>query len=78
MADKYGGARVTLVSFGGMIASTLGVLWTLSLLEPLPPPPSPEVLAAIKADPARSSSRSGRQRGRRNSDIFPLFLGCSS
>jgi MFS transporter, NNP family, nitrate/nitrite transporter len=30
LADKYGGARVTLVAFVGLVVFTLGVLWTLS------------------------------------------------
>lgn len=32
LADKYGGARVTLAAFVGMIGFTLAVLWTLSQL----------------------------------------------
>ncbi|WP_321163491.1 MULTISPECIES: MFS transporter [unclassified Nocardioides] len=36
LADKYGGARVTLFTFGAMIAGTLAVLWTLSQLTPNP------------------------------------------
>jgi NNP family nitrate/nitrite transporter-like MFS transporter len=36
LADRYGGARVTLVTFGAMIAGTLGVLWTLARLTPNP------------------------------------------
>ncbi len=52
LADRFGGAKVTLFAFGGMVVGTLGVLFTLSLLKPLPPAPTPEALAAIKADPA--------------------------
>jgi NNP family nitrate/nitrite transporter-like MFS transporter len=36
LADRYGGARVTLASFVGIIASTLGVLWTITRLAPNP------------------------------------------
>jgi MFS transporter, NNP family, nitrate/nitrite transporter len=76
MADKYGGAKITLVCFGGMIAGTLGVLWTLSLLKPLPPPPTPEALAAIKADPgAFEFPPAVVSAVDANSEVFPLFLG---
>ncbi|GAB3771522.1 NNP family nitrate/nitrite transporter-like MFS transporter [Nocardioides ginsengisegetis] len=36
LADKYGGARVTLATFGAMILGTLGVLWTVTQLAPNP------------------------------------------
>ncbi len=36
LADKYGGARVTLCTFAAMIAGTLAVLWSLSMLTPNP------------------------------------------
>ncbi|MGL5809873.1 MAG: MFS transporter [Nocardioides sp.] len=36
LADKYGGARITTLSFTGMILGTLGVLWTLGQLTPNP------------------------------------------
>jgi NNP family nitrate/nitrite transporter-like MFS transporter len=36
LADKYGGARVTVATFGAMIVGTLGVLWALSRLTPNP------------------------------------------
>ena len=36
LADKYGGARVTLGAFTGMIVFTLAVLWTLTQLTPNP------------------------------------------
>ncbi len=36
LADRYGGARVTLWTFVAMIAGTLAVLWTLSALAPNP------------------------------------------
>ncbi len=76
LADRFGGARITLVSFGGMIAGTLGVLWTLSLLETLPPPPDAATLAAIKADPAAFQFPDAVQSAvDANSAVFPLFLG---
>ncbi|GAB2887893.1 MFS transporter [Nocardioides pacificus] len=36
LADRLGGARVTLASFGAMILGTLAVLWTLTQLTPNP------------------------------------------
>jgi NNP family nitrate/nitrite transporter-like MFS transporter len=45
LADKYGGARVTLASFAGMIVFTLLVLWTLTQLTP-----NPTASAAIAQD----------------------------
>ena len=36
LADRYGGARVTLATFGAMVVSTLAVLWTLTRLAPNP------------------------------------------
>ncbi len=36
LADKYGGARVTLGAFGAMVVFTLLVLWTLTQLTPNP------------------------------------------
>ncbi|MDO9397446.1 MAG: hypothetical protein Q7T71_12945, partial [Herbiconiux sp.] len=36
LADRYGGARVTLSAFGAMIVATLAVLWTLTQLTPNP------------------------------------------
>lgn len=35
LADRYGGGRITLLAFGGMVVGTLGILVTLSRLEPL-------------------------------------------
>lgn len=76
LSDKFGGAKVTLVAFGGMIVGTLGVLWTLSLLEQLPPPPDAEALAAIKADPAGFQFPDAVVTSvDANADVFPLFLG---
>jgi MFS transporter, NNP family, nitrate/nitrite transporter len=36
LADRYGGARVTLGAFGGLVVFTLAVLWTLTRLAPNP------------------------------------------
>ena len=36
LADRMGGARVTLAALGAMAAATLGVLWTLTRLTPNP------------------------------------------
>jgi len=36
LADRFGGARVTLGAFAGMVSSTLCVLWTLMQLTPNP------------------------------------------
>jgi NNP family nitrate/nitrite transporter-like MFS transporter len=53
LADKYGGARVTLAAFTGMVVFTLAVLWTLTRLQANP-----------TADPRRSPSttRPGSRR----------------
>ena len=76
LADRFGGARITMISFGGMLLGSLGVLWTLSLLETLPPPPDAEALAAIKADPAAFQFPDAVQSAvDANADVFPLFLG---
>jgi MFS transporter, NNP family, nitrate/nitrite transporter len=45
LADKYGGAKVTLGAFSGMIVFTLLVLWTLTQLTP-----NPEASPAIAQD----------------------------
>jgi MFS transporter, NNP family, nitrate/nitrite transporter len=45
LADKYGGARVTLGAFAAMIVFTLAVLWTLTQLTP-----NPTADVAIAAD----------------------------
>ena len=36
LADRFGGAKVTLGAFGGMVVATLAVLWTLMQLTPNP------------------------------------------
>ncbi|TCJ30293.1 MFS transporter [Nocardioides jejuensis] len=50
LADKYGGAKVTVVAFTGMILGTLGVWYTLTQMKSVAPP-DPEKLKAWKADP---------------------------
>ncbi|WP_051706705.1 MFS transporter [Nocardioides aequoreus] len=45
LADRVGGARVTLAAFGAIILATLGVLWTLGQLTP-----NPEATPAIASD----------------------------
>jgi NNP family nitrate/nitrite transporter-like MFS transporter len=76
LADRFGGAKVTLFAFGGMVLGTLGVLFTLGLLKTLPPPPTPEALAAIKADPAAFEFPPAVVTAvDANGDIFPFFLG---
>jgi len=76
LADKFGGAKITLISFGGMALGTMGVLWTLSMLETFPPPPDAEALAAIKADPSSFVFPDALQAAvDANADVFPLFLG---
>jgi NNP family nitrate/nitrite transporter-like MFS transporter len=63
LADRFGGARVTLCAFTGLVVGTLGILVTLSRLQTLPPPdgavPSEAVRAAVES----------------NAAVFPLFLG---
>src|SRR4051812_46939974 len=76
LADKYGGAKVTLGAFVAMIAGTLGVLFTLSQLDKVPVP-DPAKVAAWTADP---SSFPGFPPAvvtavNHNSDLFPWFLG---
>jgi NNP family nitrate/nitrite transporter-like MFS transporter len=76
LADRFGGAKVTLVAFGGMVLGTVGVLVTLSRLQQLPPPPTPEAVAAIKADPASFQFPTAVVDAvDANGEIFPFFLG---
>jgi nitrate/nitrite transporter NarK len=75
LADKYGGAKVTLGAFLAMIGGTLTVLFTLTRLDTVPVAP-PEKLAAWAKDP---SSFPGFPPAvvtavNHNSDIFPWFL----
>ncbi|WP_418057401.1 MFS transporter [Pimelobacter simplex] len=59
LADRFGGARVTLIAFGGLVLGTIGILGTLSLLTPIPAQAGEAQVAAVEA----------------NADVFPLFLG---
>ena len=77
LADKYGGAKVTLGSFAAMIVGTLGVLLTLSKLDTVPAP-DPAKIAAWTKDP---SSFPGFPPAvvtavNHNSGLFPWFLVC--
>jgi nitrate/nitrite transporter NarK len=75
LADKYGGAKVTLGAFVGMIVGTLGVLLALSKLDTVPTAP-PEKLAAWAKDPSSFPGFSPQivSAVNHNSDIFPWFL----
>jgi NNP family nitrate/nitrite transporter-like MFS transporter len=59
-----------------MIASTLGILFSLSLLEQLPPAPAPAALAQIAADPEGWRFPDDVLSAvDANAGVFPLFLG---
>jgi NNP family nitrate/nitrite transporter-like MFS transporter len=75
LADKYGGARVTFVTFVTMIIGTLTVFYTLTLLKPVPVAP-PEKLAAWAKDPSTFPGFTPEvvSAVNHNSDIFPFFL----
>ncbi|KRB76223.1 nitrate transporter [Nocardioides sp. Root190] len=76
LADKYGGARITLGAFSGLVLGTLGILYTLGRLQPLPPAPDKATLAKIAADPgAFQYPDAVRAAVESNADVFPLFLG---
>jgi NNP family nitrate/nitrite transporter-like MFS transporter len=75
LADKYGGARVTMASFIAMILGTIGVFFTLTRLDKVPVP-DPVKVAGWAKDP---SSFPGFPPAvvsavNHNSDIFPFFL----
>ncbi|SFC17012.1 MFS transporter, NNP family, nitrate/nitrite transporter [Nocardioides terrae] len=75
LADRLGGARVTLGAFVAMIVGTLGVLLTLTRLEPLPAAPTGAALAAIKADPSAFSFKPEVVAAvDANAAVFPWFL----
>ncbi|WP_370246992.1 MFS transporter [Nocardioides sp.] len=75
LADRFGGAKVTLAAFGGIIAGTLGILVVLGNLQTLPPPPDKDALAAIAADPAAFEFPAPvRAAVESNADLFPVFL----
>ncbi|GAA4105638.1 hypothetical protein [Nocardioides kongjuensis] len=82
LADRFGGGRITLVAFGGMVLGTLGILVTLGMLEPLPPAPDKATLAKIAADPAAFQFPDARaHRGRverRRLPAVPRPSSCSS
>ncbi len=75
LADKYGGARVTFWTFVAMIVGTLGVLYTLTLLRPVPNP-DPATLEMWKADPSTWTGYAPAvtEAVAYNEGIFPLFL----
>ena len=77
LADKYGGARVTMAAFVAMIAGTLGVLYTLTQLDTVPKP-DPAKLAAWTADPSSFPGFSPAvvTAVDHNSGLFPWFLAC--
>ena len=77
LADKYGGARVTLGAFVAMIVGTLGVLFTLSQLETVPAP-DPAKVAAWTKDPSTFPGFPPAvvTAVNHNSDLFPWFLAC--
>lgn len=71
LADRYGGARVTLVCFGAMIVGTLGVLAALLQLTPVPKPAAD----APAPDPATFEYSAAVQTAvDANSAVFPWFL----
>ncbi len=71
LADRLGGARVTLATFGAMILGTLAVLVTLTRLTPVPKP----ALGAPAPDPATFQySAAVRAAVDHNSALFPWFL----
>jgi nitrate/nitrite transporter NarK len=71
LADKLGGARVTLFAFIGMIAGTVLVMVSLARLDAVPKAPA----GAPAPDPATFDySAAVRAAVDHNSDIFPWFL----
>lgn len=76
LADKFGGARVTVLAFSGLVLGTIGILLTLGQLQELPPPPDKATIAAIAADPAAFEFPDAvRTAVENNADVFPIFLG---
>ncbi len=75
LADKYGGARVTFWTFVSMIGGTMAIIYTLTLLKPVPSA-SPEKLAAWAKDPSLFPGFSPEIVAAvdYNSSIFPWFL----
>ena len=71
LADRFGGARVTLCAFVGMIIGTVLVMISLAQLDAVPKPPA----GAPAPDPATFQySDAVRAAVDHNSDIFPWFL----
>lgn len=83
LADKVGGAKVTLGCFFAMVLGTLAVYKTLTMLRPVPPP-DPAKLAIWTKDPSKFPGWDANPLLQTvhanvlwNADhIFPLFLGC--
>ncbi|GAA3820758.1 MFS transporter [Nocardioides panacisoli] len=76
LADRVGGAKVTVAAFAGMVLGTLGIVWTLGQLTSFPPPPSADALQAIAADPGSFTYPAAVQNAvDANSSWFPVFLG---
>jgi len=76
LADKYGGARITVAAFVAMIVGTLAVLYSLTRLQTLPPAPTGAALAAIKADPSSFAFKPEVVAAvHSNAHVFPWFLG---
>lgn len=75
LADKYGGAKVTLGSFVAMLVGTLTVIYTLTQLKAVPVAP-PEKIAEWTADPSSFPGFSPEivEAVNYNSGIFPFFL----
>jgi nitrate/nitrite transporter NarK len=75
LADKIGGAKVTAACFLAMIAGTLGVYWTLTMLKPVPVP-DPAKLKMWQADPSTFPGFKPEviDAVNYNSGIFPIFL----
>lgn len=71
LADKFGGARVTLCAFVGMIIGTVLVMISLAQLDAVPKPaagaPAPDPATFQYADAVRAAVD-------HNTDIFPWFL----
>src|SRR3954447_4728730 len=75
LSDRFGGARVTALAFVAMIIGTLGVLATLTALEPVPVA-SADKLAAWTKDPSSFPGFPPEVVAavNHNSAIFPWFL----
>ncbi len=75
LADKYGGARVTLGAFVAMILGTAAVFFTLTRLDTVPTPDPVRVAAWVKDPSSFPGFRPAVVTAvNHNSDIFPWFL----